>query len=126
VFKNYPLEKVHRWAKKAAEAAECAGMQGKFWEFHDLLFEHQAVWAKSLNAPEFFSSYGEEIGLNLSEYTTCLEDPAISLSIQRDKYDGEGRAVRSTPTFFINEKRYVGPRQFYTVGFEEIRRLLGS
>jgi len=121
-FKHFLLEKIHRWARTAAEAADCAGEQDKFWEFHDILFERQEFWSKTDKAPEILHSYAREIGLDPSRFTACIQSPQVSAAIEKDKQDAANQAVKSTPTFFINGKRFVGAKQLQAGGFAEIRR----
>lgn len=114
-FKHFPLETIHRYARLAAGAAECAGQQGKFWEFHDILFSRQRQWTNA-KVETHIHAYVEEIGLSLTDFETCMKDPSINAAIDTDVEDGANQWVSSTPTFFINGKRFVGARQLSTVG----------
>jgi len=124
-FKHLPL-KMHRWAKPAAHAAECAGEQEQFWAFHDILFERQKVWSKEENPPDVFFSYASEMGLNTSQFKSCIQNPMISATIATDIQEAAAQSVKATPTFFINGKRFVGARQLKAGGYAEIRRILGK
>jgi len=97
VFRHFPLREVHPHAELAAEAAEAAGAQGKFWPMHDLLFENQLhLKAKSLRV------YAEEAGLDLERYDYEMGDH-VYLQRVLEHIDGGTRSrVRSTPTFFVN------------------------
>ena len=99
VFKNYPLQN-HAYAKKAAVAALAAEKQGKFWEFHDLLFENY----NKLNDQKI-KEIAETVGLNQPEYEKMKKDPGIEKKIAQDLADGRRAGVRGTPTVFINGKR---------------------
>ena len=99
VFKNFPLQN-HKYAMKAALAALAADSQGKFWEFHDLLFENY----NRLN-DEKIQEIARTVGLNQEEYEKMKKDPAIQGKIRRDLADGRQAGVRGTPTVFINGKR---------------------
>jgi protein-disulfide isomerase len=138
IFKHYPLTQ-HRLAWPAAVAAECAGRQGKFWEFHDLAYDKQLQWAPPppLGVPEAlkpvspdepykkeFDSYAKGLGLDLAAFAACLKDPAISTLIEKDRKDGDDHWVLSTPTFFINGKRFVGARQLSEGSVPWIDKLL--
>jgi len=96
VFKNFPLNS-HRFALKAAEAALAAGSQGKFWEFHDRLFENY----NRLNDQKIREI---ALSLNLDEaaFEKKMKDPAIEMKIRQDIIDGNAAGVNSTPTVFIN------------------------
>ena len=97
VFRHFPLEEVHPHALAAAQAAECAGAQGKFWEMHDLLFANQDHL--KLNQ---LHSYAERLQLDMALYTSEMDDQ-VYLQRIRDHEDGARRSgVRATPTFFIN------------------------
>ncbi len=95
VFRDYPLP-FHRNAAKAAEAAECAGDQGLFWEMHDLLFaNHEKL------APEDLARYAEELGLFMPDFTFCMESGKNAPEVAGDLQDGKSAGVNSTPSFFI-------------------------
>jgi len=96
VFKNYPLRK-HTFAKKAAVAAFAARRQGKFWEYHDLLFEN----GDSLS-DEKFRDIARELGLDLERFEKDLNDLKIVARINQDIRLGAHMGVRGTPTVFIN------------------------
>jgi protein-disulfide isomerase len=99
VFRHFPLEEVHPHALGAAEAAECAGGQGKFWEMHDLLFANQDHLR--LNQ---LHSYAERLGLDMARYTAEMDDH-VYLQRIREHMDGARRSgVRGTPAFFVNGK----------------------
>lgn len=95
VFRDYPLA-FHRNAAKAAEAAECAGDQGLFWEMHDLLFANP----KKL-APENLTQYAEQLGLYMPDFTFCMESGKNGPEVAHDLQDGKNAGVNSTPSFFI-------------------------
>ena len=96
VFKNFPLRN-HKFAMKAAVAALAAESQGKFWEFHDLLFENY----NKLNDQKI-QDIAVAVGLNLEEYEKKKKDPAITRQVRQDLSDGQKAGVRGTPTIFIN------------------------
>jgi len=97
VFRHFPLREVHPHAELAAEAAEAAGAQTKFWSMHDLLFENQSrLKAKDLRR------YAEEAELNLERYDYEIGDHVYLQRVQEHIEGGIGSSVRSTPTFFVN------------------------
>ena len=73
VYKDFPLYTIHPQAIKAAEAAECAGTQGSYWDMHDLLFANQQTWSGRGNAAEIFIGYAGELGLDVDSFQACLE-----------------------------------------------------
>ena len=95
-FKNFPLRN-HKYAMKAAVAALAAGSQGKFWEFHDLLFENY----NRLNDQKI-KDIALAVGLNQEEYEKKKKDPAITRQVRQDLSEGQKAGVRGTPTIFIN------------------------
>ncbi|MBI5630812.1 MAG: DsbA family protein [Elusimicrobia bacterium] len=114
-YKHYPLS-MHAWAKPAAVAAECAGRQGKFWPYHDALYERQEQWSLGQDAALWLSKYAQEFKLNIKSFEACLKDPAAAAAVETDIKEGNLRWVSSTPTFFINNKRFAGSRQLASRG----------
>lgn len=104
VFRNFPLPQ-HQYAIIAAEAAEIAGDQGKFWEMYDILFEHQDEWVNSKSPKDLFARYAKNIGMNVDEFVKSLDNNKYSDKIQRDKNDGGSLSVNATPTFFVNGEK---------------------
>lgn len=96
VLRDFPLESIHKNAFKAAEAANCAGEQGKYWEMHDRLFQNQ----NQLGAGEL-PKYAQAIGLNLSAFRECLDNGKQVAEIRKDMEDGQRAGVQGTPTFFL-------------------------
>src|SRR6516164_5141066 len=97
VFRNFPIAQLHPHAELAAEAAEAAGAQGKFWPMHDLLFENQLhLKAKSLR------EYAEEARLDLERYDYEMSDHVYLQRVLEHIEGGARSSVRSTPTFFVN------------------------
>ena len=96
-FRHFPLEEVHPHALQAAEAAECAGAQGKFWEMHELLFGHQT----HLDTKHLLG-YAEQLGLDLARFTAELDDQVYLQRIREHVAGGKRSGVRGTPGFFVN------------------------
>jgi len=103
IFRNLPLTQSHPYALAAAETAEAAALQGKFWEMHDLLYERQ-----ELLEPGILASWAQEVGLDLAEFKSALEDGEIVKRIKEDRMSGIKSGANGTPTFFINGVRYDG------------------
>jgi len=105
VFRNFPLAQAHPHAEAAAMAAESAAAQGKFWEMHDTLFEHQdALDDDSL------AQYANALGLDINQFAKDMRDRRHQNHIREDFRGGVRSGVNGTPTFFINGARYDGPR----------------
>lgn len=107
IWKDFPLTQ-HPNAMPAANAARCAEEQGKFWEYHDKLYEMQKNWSEQSSPRASFIGYARELGLNENTFTTCLVQQTGQTKIQADLREGSANAVSATPTFFINMKRMVG------------------
>ena len=102
-FREFPLETIHPFALHSAEAAECAGQQGKFWEMVDRLYE-----AKGDLADPSLERYAGEVGVDVSQFHQCLVSDATLPQIRRDQQDGFALGVRPTPTFFVGKRRIEG------------------
>ena len=96
VFKNFPLRN-HKFAMKAAVAALAAGDQGKFWEFHDLLFKNY-----NKLSDQKIQEIAQAVGLNMEDYEKKKNDPAIKRKVNQDFSEGRQAGVRGTPSIFIN------------------------
>ncbi len=103
VYKHFPLDNVHPWAREAAVASECAFEQGneRFWKFHDLVFEKQEELTKD-NAKEKFEVFAKDLGLNTDKFKTCFDSPATAQKVSKDVSEAKSLGVSSTPTFFVN------------------------
>ncbi len=102
IFKNFPLMSIHPQAKLAAEAALCAGVQGKFWPMHDVLFERQHDWSGKADAQDVFVRMAEELKLDVDKFKECLDAHPFEQRIQLDIQEGVAHGVRGTPAFVIN------------------------
>jgi Na+/H+ antiporter NhaA len=103
VPRHLPLT-VHPHAELAAMAAESAGLQGRFWEMHDLLFERYDHLEL-----EDLAGYAADLGLDTEEFLRHLDDDRLARRVQRDVASADASGVRGTPTFFVNGTRHVGP-----------------
>lgn len=100
IFKHYPLPS-HERADDAAEAAECAAQQDKFWEMKELLFEENASWGAVADLPARFEEYAAQLGLDTATFGACLDSGAGRQRWQDDAALGQSAGVTGTPTFFI-------------------------
>ena len=100
-FREYPLPN-HQHALAAASAAEAAGIQGKFWEMHDLLYEHQNDWKEQFDVRPIFESYAKQAGVDVERYKRDLEGDLVAQRIFQDGRRGHSLGVNGTPTVFIN------------------------
>ncbi len=106
VFKDYPLP-THQQAFKAAEAAQCARMQGKFWEYHDTLFAHQSALAV-----DDLKQYAVQHDLDEETFNACLDSGEAAPLVQQDMAEGNSYGVSSTPAIFINGRLISGAQPF--------------
>ena len=103
VFRNFPLTQSHPYALLAAETAEAAALQNKFWEMHDLLYERQAQLT-----PDIIPSWAEKLGLDLETMGLDISQGVIEERIKEDRQSGIRSGVNGTPTFFVNGTRFDG------------------
>jgi protein-disulfide isomerase len=101
VFRNFPITTSHPHAEQAAEAAEAAGTQGKFWEMHDLLYENQ----RRLGDDDL-RSYAAQLGLDLESFGSDLAEHVHAARVREDFMSGVRSGVNGTPTFYINGIRH--------------------
>ncbi len=101
VFRNFPLPQ-HKNSLIAAEAAEAAGEQGKFWEMNSLLYENQSEWSESANPIDIFVKYAGKLGLDKNKFKNEIENNKYDSIIEADKADGEAINVSWTPSIYIN------------------------
>ena len=103
VFRNFPLNTLHEHAGVAAQAAEAAAAQGKFWEMHDILYEHQDELADA-----DLRQYALKIGLEIYRFNADVDGEQFAKRVRDDFRGGIRSGVNGTPTFFINGVRYNG------------------
>ena len=104
----FPFPK-HLHAMKAAIYAECASRQkGKFWKFHEALFDHQAEWAQEAYPELKFLTYAQEAGLELTRWNACSKDPEVEKFVNEERTKADAFGVKLTPSFFVNGKMIVG------------------
>jgi len=104
VFRNFPITSLHEFAERAAEAAEAASAQGKFWEMHDFLYEHQDI----LGDEDEILAGAVKLQLNTQRLADEIAQHAYLNRIKQDFTGGVRSGVNGTPTFYVNETRYNG------------------
>ena len=124
VHRDFPIDGLHPQARNAAEAARCAQDQGKFWEYHDVLF-NRAPQATG----EDLSRYATEVGLDRAAFDRCLADGTHRATVQRDLDEGRRLGISGTPAFFVNGRALTGAQPleaFVRVIEEELARVAGA
>jgi len=121
-FHHYPLDAAcnpaipagsgHKFACLAATAAECAGAQDKFWQYHDTLFEHQPDFTR-----DDLLRYADALGLDRAQFTACLDSDATRAAIARDVAAGDRLGIESTPTLFLNGRTVRGALRGDVLGY---------
>jgi protein-disulfide isomerase len=115
VFRNFPLTEMHPNAMNAALAAEAAALQNKFWEMHDIIYEHQQY----LNDASLLA-YAEKIGLDLKRFKNDIKESTLTEKVEQDFESGARSGVNGTPSFYVNGKKYNGDWELDA--FEEFLR----
>jgi protein-disulfide isomerase len=107
VFRNFPLTSIHPNARAGAAAAEAAGLQGKYWEMHDLLYENQSTWTTldSSQRTDAFNTFATQLSLDTKKFTADLSDANVNKKISFDIALGKQNTVAATPTFFLNGEK---------------------
>ena len=110
VYRDFPLS-FHQNAEKAAEAANCANEQGKFWEYHDIIFKNSQGDGTGL-ADADLKKYATDLSLDTAKFNTCLDTGKYKAEVSKDQADGSAAGVSGTPSFFINGIQLVGAQPF--------------
>jgi len=112
-YRHFPLPS-HKNAELAARAAEAGGAQNKFWEMHDMIFEHQGEWSEKSagDARNIFRQYAEKLGLDTARFESDLDSDAVENKVENDRQSGLRSKVNSTPTFFLNGQKIQNPRSY--------------
>lgn len=105
IFRNLPLTKIHKNALAAAQAAEAARIQNRFWEMHDLLYENQSLWKDDINPRSIFVQFAKDLGLNTWEFTRDLDGKQIQMRIEADADAAAKQGIDGTPTILINGRQ---------------------
>jgi protein-disulfide isomerase len=119
IYRHFPLTQIHPNAFSAALASEAAGMQGKFWEMQNLLFQNQQRWSAASGAQALFESYAQTLGLDIEKFKADMAGTAVNQRVQADMQRGRSLGVNSTPTILINS-RPVTVEQMSIPGMKQI------
>ena len=103
-YKHFPLP-IHPYAQQAALAAEAAGQQGKFYEYHDLLFKNQQAWSQSVTPGSLFLQYAQELGLDMDKFRQHQKSSILRDNVRADMNEARELGLTGTPTFFLNGER---------------------
>jgi len=122
-YRHYPLS-FHQNAQKSAEASECANDQGKFFEYHDVLFENSDADGNGLNVTDL-KRYAANLGLNTAQFNACLDSGEKADEVKKDFAEGQRLGVNGTPTLYVNGKPVIGAQPF-SVFQEAIEEALGN
>jgi protein-disulfide isomerase len=102
IFREFPLAKIHKNALDAARAAEAAGLQGRFWEMHDMLYEKQGEWTVMPGARPIFQGFARDLKLDVDRFTSDMDSLQVNSRISADMARADSLGVKGTPTVFIN------------------------
>lgn len=122
VFREFPLVPNHVHALAAARAAEAAGLQGKFWEMHDLIYEHQNDWHEAFDVRPIFDGYAKSIGLDMTQFTQDSASEIVERRIFLDGKRAHSMGVSGTPTVFLNGKEV----PFQSLSPEKLKVLINA
>jgi protein-disulfide isomerase len=122
VFREYPLVPAHVHALAAARSAEAAGLQGKFWEMHDLLYESQNTWKDVFDVRPIFEGYATRIGLNLDQFNRDLNSEIVERRIFLDGKRAHALGISGTPTVYLNGREV----PFESLAPEKLRVLINN
>lgn len=122
IYREFPLVPAHAHALSAARAAEAAGMQGRFWEMHGMLFENQNVWKDAFDVRPIFEGYATKIGLDLEKYRRDVNSGLVEQRIFLDGKRAHSLGVQGTPTVFMNGREV----PFESLAPEKLRVVINS
>jgi len=104
-FRHFPLETIHQNARASSRAAEAAGLQGKFFEMHDKLYENQNSWSALSNPLDQFVGYAKLLGMDETKFRADYATESVNATINADLKEGNGKGVSGTPSYFLNGKK---------------------
>ncbi len=105
VFRNLPLSTIHKNALAAAQAAEAARVQHRFWEMHDLLYENQDLWKDDINPRTIFIKFAGDLGLDNGRFVQDMDDKQVKMRIEADQFAAAELGINGTPTFLIDGRQ---------------------
>ena len=120
VFRHFPNERAHPGAELMSIGAEAAGRQGRFWEMHDALYDYEAPLDRSA-----LVAMAKSLGLDMARFTSDLGDPKLRRRVEEDLADGRANGVTATPTIFVDDLRYDGAWDFYSM-LEALEQPVGA
>lgn len=120
-YRHFPLRSIHPHAQLAGQAAEAAGLQGKFWEMHEKIFETQPIWSVRPRVDDFFVDLASEIGLDTEQFEDDLRSDIVKSAVDADYLSAINAGVSATPTFILNGNRIPNP-----AGIEQFRQVLDA
>lgn len=123
VYYDFPLTQIHAHAFLAARAGRCAGDQGKFWEYHDILFRNQPSWASQQTVVGTFVDYGEEIGLDVDAFEACVKSDRYADVISANMRLGYELGVDGTPTIMVSRGQGMA-RRLSNFDFQSIQSVV--
>ena len=112
VYRHFPLTSIHKNALVSAQAAEAAGLQGKLWEMHNALFEHQADWSELDDPTSKFIEYATNLELDIEKFANDLASDEVNQKVKDDLDSALDLKINATPTFFMNGKRITNPKNY--------------
>jgi len=104
IWKDFPLQTIHPNALSAANAARCAQEQGKFWEYHDRLFDDQPSWSQLPDTTQKFTDYASALALDVDAWASCYGERRFQGNVLRDVREGDALGLNGTPSFFVGDQ----------------------
>lgn len=120
VYRDFPISAIHSEAQKSAEASECADEQGKFWPYHNILYQRQNELGL-----QNYKKWAVELGLDAKQFNECLDSGKYAQEVEKDLQDGQAAGVNGTPTTFVNGRVVQGAvpfSQFAAIVEEELKK----
>ncbi|KEQ56310.1 Na antiporter NhaA 2 protein [Marine Group I thaumarchaeote SCGC RSA3] len=126
IYRDFPIPKIYDNSMPAALASECANEQGKFWEYHDILFENQHTWRQNESDLPLltFKQFANTLALNQEKFDSCLDSGKYADEINSDVGDGRDYAVSGTPTFFVGNDKVGYSSLFGTQSFSDFQKII--
>ena len=118
VYRYFPLPQ-HKNAVTAARAAEAAGLQGKFWEMHDILFKNQTAWGNIVDPTTFFREYAKVLGIDTAKFASDYASNAVANRVAQDAADAKRNRLTYTPTLFVQGEQIDNPKSY-----EELKQVV--
>jgi protein-disulfide isomerase len=125
LFREHPLKK-HRYGMDAARAAEAAGLQGRFWEMHDILYRNRATWVPAQYIGPYLNEYAAAIGLDVDRFKADMDGDEVSKRIAADQDRGDSLGIDRTPVIFLNGEQLPVTAHNEKALREAIDKALGS